>query len=99
MFKVSLSVVINAFKPGAFNVRQRIGAGGSAQTVKGTGTLTPMVNFAYGGAFMIPLQKGVFFSCIFPLRELTGIIIHLTDRYFGFHCGFYLDYDYYPLYF
>jgi len=52
MLKVSLSVVINAFKPGAFNVRQRIGAGGSAQTVKGTGTLTPMVNFAYGGAFM-----------------------------------------------
>jgi len=33
---------------------------------------------------MTPLQKGVFFSCIFPLKKFSGIIIYLTDRYFGF---------------
>jgi len=37
---------------------------------------------------MIPLQKGLFFSCIIPFRKFTGVIIHLTDRYFGFLCGF-----------
>jgi len=51
------------------------------------GNLRRVIKILSSG-YVTPLQKGVFFSCIFPLRKLTEIIIYLTDRYFGFLCDF-----------
>ena len=50
------------------------------------------ISFAH---LMTPLRKGVFFSCIFPFRKLTGVFIHLTGHYFASYMIFCPDYGYY----